>query len=221
MRATIALSPFVPWLLMLASCSTPPKPPTVDESNRRPVNAPLMVELQVCRHELQNYRLTAIESGRQTQATAATLAHLAARQQMLSDGPAIAGLQASTLAQANSVYMVRFGFGSTRVAIPAHITPALVQEAKLSPLILLRGRTDGSSDAPAESRIARERAAAVREHLVAAGVDPARIRATYQPAGDHVADNASAYSRSLNRRVEIEFYRTLPVALATSPVAQP
>jgi hypothetical protein len=41
-----------------------------------------------------------------------------------------------------------------------------------------------------------ERAAAVRDYLVAAGVDPARIRATYQPAGDHVADNASAGGRN-------------------------
>jgi outer membrane protein OmpA-like peptidoglycan-associated protein len=62
---------------------------------------------------------------------------------------------------------------------------------------------------------------AVRDYLVAAGVDPARIRATYQPAGDHVADNVSAGGRGLNRRVEIELYRALPVALTTAAVAQP
>lgn len=73
----------------------------------------------------------------------------------------------------------------------------------------------------AASRIARDRAAAVRDYLVAAGVDPARIRATYQPAGDHIADNVSASGRHLNRRVEIEMYRALPVALTTAAVAQP
>ena len=87
--------------------------------------------------------------------------------------------------------------------------------------MLLRGRTDGASDTAAESRIARERAAAVREYLVGVGVDASRIRATYQPTGDHVADNSSPASRGLNRRVEIEVYRALPVAMGSSAAAMP
>lgn len=217
MRPTIALTPFVPWLLLLASCSSPPKPPTVDESQKRPVNSQTAVELQICRNDLQNTRLLAIESGRLAETTAATLANLAARQQMLAamQGPA------AQQAQANTVFTVRFEFGSTRVVIPADVAAPLVENARMAPIVLLRGRTDGTSDAPAESRIARERAAAVRDYLVAAGVDPGRIRATYQPAGDHVADNASAGGRGLNRRVEIELYRALPVALSATAVAQP
>jgi len=207
----------IPWLLVLASCSSPPKPPTVDESLKRPVNSQIAVELQVCRNDLQNTRILATESGRIAETTTATLANLAARQQVLAAMQAPAAQQV----KANSVFTVRFDFGSTRVAIPPEITGALVEHAKASPLILLRGRTDGTSDAPAESRIARERSAAVRDYLVAAGVDAARIRATYQPAGDHVADNLSAGGRSLNRRVEIELYRALPVALSATAVAQP
>lgn len=217
MRTSTALTPLVPWLLLLASCSSPPKPPTVDESQKRPVNSQMAVELQVCRNDLQNTRLLATESGRLAETTAATLANLAARQQIMAamQGPA------AQQAQANSVFTVRFEFGSTRVVIPTDIATALIEDAKASPLVLLRGRTDGTSDAPAESRIARERAAAMRDYLVAAGVDPARIRATYQPAGDHVADNTSAGGRGLNRRVEIELYRALPVALTATAVAQP
>jgi len=217
MRTSIALTPFVPWLLALASCSSPPKPPTVDESQKRPVNSQLAVELQVCKNDLQNTRLLATESGRLAETTAATLANLAARQQMLAAMQGPAGQQA----QPNSVFTVRFEFGSTRVVIPADIAAALIEDARSAPLVLLRGRTDGTSDAPAESRIARDRAAAVRDYLVAAGLDPARIRATYQPAGDHVADNASAGGRGLNRRVEIELYRTPPVAQSATTVAQP
>jgi outer membrane protein OmpA-like peptidoglycan-associated protein len=219
MRPTLAVTPFVPWLLALASCSSPPKPPTVDESQKRPVNSQMAVELQVCKNDLQNARLLATESGRVAEITAATLANVAARQQMLAamQGP----ISQQPQAQANRVFTVRFDFGSTRVVIPTDVAPALVDDAKASPLVLLRGRTDGSSDAPAESRIARDRAAAVRDYLVAAGVDPARIRATYQPAGDHVADNASAGGRHLNRRVEIELYRSLPVALSAATAAQP
>jgi len=218
MRFTI---PLVPWLLLLASCSSPPKPPTVDESQRRPVNAQTAVELQVCKNDLHNTRLLATESGRLAESTAATLANLAARQQILAAMQASAGPQLQEQVQANSVFSVRFDFGSTHVAVPADVATALIADAKVAPLVLLRGRTDGASDTPAESRIARDRAAAVRDYLVAAGVDPGRIRATYQPAGDHVADNASAGGRGLNRRVEIELYRALPVALSASAIAQP
>jgi len=214
MRQTI---PLIPWLLVLASCSSPPKPPTVDEAQKRPVNSQIAVELQVCKNDLQNTRLMATESGRMAETTAATLANLAARQQILAAMQGAPGQQP----KANSVFTVRFDFGSTRVGIPTDVASTLVEDAKASPLVMLRGRTDGTSDGPAESRIARDRAAAVRDYLVAAGVDPARIRATYQPAGDHVADNVSAGGRGLNRRVEIEMYRALPVALTTAAVAQP
>ena len=210
-------APLIPWLLVLASCSSPPKPPTVDDTQKRPVNSQMAVELQVCKNDLQNTRLMATESGRVAETTAATLANLAARQQILAAMQGPAGQQP----KANSVFTVRFDFGSTRVVIPTDVAANLVDDAKASPLVMLRGRTDGSSDAPAESRIARDRAAAVRDYLVAAGVDPARIRATYQPAGDHVADNVSAGGRGLNRRVEIEMYRALPVALTTTAVGQP
>lgn len=204
--------PYLPWLLVLAACSSPPKPPAVDESSKRPVNSQMAVELQVCRNDLQNTRILATESGRLADTTAATLAHMAARQQVL----AAMTEPAAPAARANSIHTVHFGFGSTRVVVPQDMAAALIADAKAAPLVLLRGRTDGSSDAAAESRIARDRAAAVRDYLVAAGVDAARIRATYQPAGDHAADNNAAAGRALNRRVEIEVYRAAPVSVGTT-----
>lgn len=209
MRAALL---YLPWLIVLASCSSPPKPPTVDESRKRPVNSQVAVELQVCQNDLQNTRILATESGRLADTTAATLAHMAARQQVL----AAMTDPAAPSARANSIHTVHFGFGSTRVAVPQDMAAALIADAKVAPLVLLRGRTDGSSDAAAESRIARDRAAAVRDYLVAAGVDAARIRATYQPAGDHAADNNAAAGRALNRRVEIEVYRAAPVSVGTT-----
>lgn len=215
MNSTIAHTG-LPILLaaLLSACSSPPKPPTVDESQKRPANAQTAVELMVCQNDLQNTRILATESGRLAETTRATLAHLAARQQLL------AAMQAPATPPANSVHTVHFAFGSTRVVIPADLSAALVQSAKAAPLVLLRGRTDGSSDAPAESRMAQARANAVREYLVTAGVDPAHIRATHQPSGDHVADNRSPQGRNLNRRVEIEIYRALPVALQSPPPPQ-
>jgi outer membrane protein OmpA-like peptidoglycan-associated protein len=208
------LIPLLPWLILVGSCSSPPQPPGVDEANRRPANAALAVELQVCKSALQNTRILASESNRLADATTATLERLAVRQQ------ALASLQAASPSStlANRVFTVWFGYGSTRVALPADAVGTLVELAREAPLVLLRGRTDGATDSLAESRIARDRAAAVRDHLVAAGVDPARIRATHQPSGDHAASNTTPAGRSLNRRVEIELYRTLPMAVRTASV---
>lgn len=199
--------------LTLAACSSPPKPPTVDESQKRPANAQIAVELQVCKNDLQNTRILATESSRLAETTAATLAHMAARQQLL------ASIQEK--AAANSLRIVHFAFNSTQVSIPTAEASALVEEAKFAPLVLLRGRTDGTADTFAESRIAQARANAVRDYLVASGVDPTRIRTTHQPSGDHLADNRNPQGRNLNRRVEIEVYRTLPIAQQTAPKQQP
>lgn len=214
MRPTTSL---IPLLLVLGSCGSPPKPPTVDESNKRPANSTMAIDLQVCKSDLQNTRIVATESSRLADSAAATLARVSAQQQ------AIAAAQMATPAAspANSVFTIRFGFGSTRVVVPADTASALVETARTAPLVLLRGRTDGLLDSAVESRIARERAAAVREYLVSVGVDAARIRATYQPAGDHAADNSSPAGQGLNRRVEIEVYRALPVAMGASAVAMP
>lgn len=199
--------------LFLGACSSPPKPPTVDESLRRPANAQMAMELQICKNDLQNTRILATESSRLAQTTTATLAHLVARQQLM------ASLQER--AMANSVHTVRFAFNSTRVNIPPDAASHLLEDAKAAPLVLLRGRTDGSNDAPGENRMAQARASAVRDYLIASGVDPTHIRTTHQPSGDHVADNHSPQGRRLNRRVEIEVYRALPVAQQASPPQQP
>jgi len=205
MHPAILLTPLMLTLAMLASCSSPPRPPTVDESGKRPANSATAVELQICRHDLQNTRLVATESGRQAEATAAALNTLAARQQLFA-----AMRAADDRPKGNKVYIVRFGFGSTAVDIPADLAQRLIDDAKAAPLVTLRGRTDGVTNLPAEDRIARQRAIAVRDYLVAAGVGPSNIRATYQPTGDHLADNTDASGRVLNRRVEIEVYRSLP-----------
>lgn len=210
MRAYIAFT--APLFVLLTACSSPPKPPSVDESQKRPVNSQTAIELQVCKNDLQNTRILATESSRLAETTSATLAHMAARQQLM------ASIQEKSVA--NSVRIVHFGFNSTRVSIPSEEATALVEEAKAAPLVVLRGRTDGTSDSSAESRIAQARAHAVRDYLVASGVDPSRIRTTHQPSGDHLADNRSARGRNLNRRVEIEIYRVLPLSPQVSALPQ-
>jgi outer membrane protein OmpA-like peptidoglycan-associated protein len=209
MRVAFDLTFFALSLTLLTSCSSPPKPPTVDESQKRAINSATAVELQACTHELHNTRLLASESSRLAESNAAALSSIAARQNLL------ASLQRDQERQdrSNTFFTIHFDLGSSRVDIPTEQARRLLDAAKTAPLVMLRGRTDGVADSTVESRVARDRAAAVRDYLVAAGVDPARIRATYQPVGDHVADNAGPSGRALNRRVEVEIYRALPVAM--------
>lgn len=202
-----ALILVLPLLLALESCGSPPKPPLVDESRKRPVNAQSAVDLLVCKNDLHNTRLLAAETSRLADTTAATLSGIAARHQALVQVAATTTLAPQA---ANSIYSVRFPFGSARVVLPLEAAAPLLNEARSAPLVLLRGRTDGTANTLAESRIAQARTAAMQEYLVAAGVPATRIRATHQPTGDHVAENTTPEGRDVNRRVEIEIYRVSP-----------
>jgi len=121
----------------------------------------------------------------------------------------------------NAVYTILFSFGSTEVIVPPNSTSELLGHARRAELIVARGRTDGEVENAAESRIARDRAAAVRTYLVQAGIDPARIRTSWQPIGDHAANNRTAEGRALNRRVEVEMYSALPQVVALNSAAMP
>ncbi len=206
MTRPFLLLPWLPWLLLVASCSTPPKPPTVDESRRRPVNSAMAVELQSCRSDLENTRILAKESVRSAEASSQAMSRLVAQQQLL-----VRSIEASAAPPRNLLVPVLFAFGSTQVSMPDAYASRIVDEARTAPLVVLRGRTDGNAESPAESAIARQRATAVESWLVQAGVDRARIRTTWQPVGDHAANNSTAGGRTLNRRVEIEIYRAAPV----------
>jgi hypothetical protein len=86
MRFRLNWAPAVPLLvltLLMAACAAPSKPPSVDESLKRPANSPAALELQVCKTDLHNTRLAATESARQADTAAALLEQIAALQQAL------------------------------------------------------------------------------------------------------------------------------------------
>lgn len=215
-----ALPSIVLPLLLLGACGSAPRPPSVGESGKRPANMPLAIELQLCQHELHNSQIRSKEMAWMAESAAVTRERMAALQQN------IAALQSAVRAvehpdpvntrntpaaePGNRLYVLRFAFASSRLEVPAAMAAALAMEARSAALIMIRGRTDGSTETAAEGRVARERAIAARDYLVAAGAAPSRIRVTHQAVGDHEADNASTSGRDLNRRVEIEIYRSLP-----------
>jgi outer membrane protein OmpA-like peptidoglycan-associated protein len=214
MKRPALLLPWLPWLLAVSSCSSPPKPPSVDESRKRPANTAMAVELQSCRSDLENTRLLATESARSAEASSHAVARMVQQQQLL-----VRGIEANASAQRNLLVPVLFAFGSTQVHVPDADAARIVDEARGAPLVVLRGRTDGTTESPAESAIARQRAAAVEAWLVQLGIDRARMRTTWQPIGDHAVDNGTPGGRTLNRRVEIEIYRAAPVVAGAGTVS--
>ena len=201
-------------VLALSSCSSPPKPPTADASHKRPANASAAVDLQLCQGHLQDARLSLRESTRQAQTARDTALTLAAQQRIL------AAEAARFEARPNTVYAVHFDFADTRVVLSASESERLVSAARDAGFVLLSGRTDGTTESPAESRIARQRAVAVHDWLVRGGVEPARIRTTWQPVGDPVAENDSEGGRRRNRRVEVELYGVAPRAASLASVGE-
>ncbi|MCP5180111.1 MAG: OmpA family protein [Pseudomonadales bacterium] len=65
------------------------------------------------------------------------------------------------------------------------------------------GYTDSSGKSGYNKYLSRERAKAVREALVAAGVDAARVTSAGYGEADPVASNATPQGRQQNRRIEI------------------
>ena len=205
------------WVVVLAvtGCSAVPKPPTVSGTGRIPVNTPLEVDLQACKSELTNTKLMLGESSRLADSATATLSQMAARctvPRTGQSGAITAQIPATTSPSAvgSAVYVLHFGFGRSSINLTEASAIALSDAVKTAQLIVIRGRTDGFTDTAGETRVAKARAEAVQQYLVALGIDPARIRATHQAAGDFVANNDTEAGRAMNRRAEIEVYQTMP-----------
>jgi hypothetical protein len=98
-------------LLLLGSCGSPPKPPTVDESQKRPATPRSAVDLQVCKSELQNSRIVVSETTR-----------LAEHAQCDRDTPCLAAADRSLPSprsdMSNVIHTVHFAFGSVEVKVP-------------------------------------------------------------------------------------------------------
>ena len=195
--------------LLLTSCSTPPKPPSVDESTKRPVNARAAVDLKACQGNLS--RATILVSEMARPGIVASSVNKALSQ----SGAAIGSVPATEAADAagNLVAVVPFGMGSAAWSVERADAAALVRRAKDAAVIMIRGRTDATGDSLQETALARRRAEAAAEFLHLAGVPKDKVRLTWQGAGDPLAGLRPA-DRSQSRRVEIEFYMAAPMLVS-------
>lgn len=200
--------------LLLASCSSPPKPPSVDEGTRRPVNARPAVDLKACQGDLSRATILVSELARSGMVVASM------QKTPPAVGPAAAGPAAACHAgpetadaPGNLVAIVSFGMGSAVWNVDRADAAALSKRARGAAVILIRGRTDATSDSLPETALARRRAEAAAEFLLQAGVARDKLRLTWQGAGDPLAGRGHA-ERAQSRRVEIEFYMAAPVIVS-------
>lgn len=71
--------------------------------------------------------------------------------------------------------------------------------------IAITGHTDASGSELYNERLSLKRAKAVGDYLVEGGIDAERLLISGLGSSQPIADNATRYGRSLNRRIEIEF----------------
>ena len=191
--------------LATAACSSPPQAPTVDDSRKRPVNVSQAIELQSCRSELVATRIVLTES---------------------SDRPRVIAMPARPLdvvPTPNQVFVINFPLGSAVVELSAAEQARLIEQARAAKFIVIRGRTDATSDSIAETNLARRRAEATYSYLTTSlkvALPTEGIRMSWQGAGDRAQPEDTSQARQANRRVEIELYPVKPVvqvfAAATS-----
>jgi len=200
--------------LLLTACSSPPKPPVVDESTKRPVNAQAAIDLKACHGDLSRATILVSEMAL-ANAMATALTKALPQQGVDKQSAAMTGAADSATAHAaadttgNLVAVVSFGIGSAAWAVEPADAAALVRRAKDAAVILIRGRTDATGDSQQETALARRRAEAAAKFLQLAGVSKGKLRLTWQGAGDPVAGLQSE-GRAQSRRVEIEFYKSAP-----------
>ena len=195
--------------LMLASCSSPPKPPSVDESTKRPVNAKAAVELKACQGDLSRSTILVSELARAGTVTAASN-----KANPIGSGTSITTSSPTVeAASGNLVAVVPFGLGSASWGVEQADAAALVRRARSAAVVMIRGRTDASGDSLQETALARRRAESAADFLHAAGVPREKLRLTWQGAGDPVA-GLGASERGQSRRVEIEFYASTPTLVS-------
>ena len=102
---------------------------------------------------------------------------------------------------------IRFQFGTSELRTSAHAALDRYVEYALDcpeSQLSISGHTDSSGDEALNLYLSEQRAQAVREYLLAAGVDADRVKAAGKGSAEPVADNSTAWGRSRNRRIELE-----------------
>lgn len=200
----------------LAGCATPPKPPTVDGSNRQAINDQATAEVLAMRARLAEAREQLDEARKDVERARAAMLEthdqLSQRGRKVKPEPARfqrAEESADSPPVNSTVFRYQFGFNSAALTLTETQKAELLPKAHNADRIEIRGRTDGQTPSAGDEAIAKARALSARALLVANGVSPQKMAINYVSAGDYITDNYSPAGRSQNRRVEIEVIQQL------------
>jgi outer membrane protein OmpA-like peptidoglycan-associated protein len=199
--------------LAITACSTPPKPPTVDDSQKRPVNVSEAVNLQMCHSELSAAKVVLAEVVAAPRPSPVVIAAPASAG--ASDAQAAPVVMGTTQSPANGlpnhVFVVRFATGSADFSLGAAQQAQLMEQARAARFIVIRGRTDAATESLDETHLAQRRSEAAYNFLIHAVKLPREaVRVSWQGAGDQADTGHGPLQRQTNRRVEIELYRVKP-----------
>jgi OOP family OmpA-OmpF porin len=79
---------------------------------------------------------------------------------------------------------------------------AYIKSLDASSVVIIEGYTDSSGNASKNKKLSRDRAFAVRQALIKAGVKKSRVRAYGKGSSNPIASNDTAEGRAKNRRIE-------------------
>lgn len=102
------------------------------------------------------------------------------------------------------IFTIPHEVGQSNFLIPKEMKTVLLELAKTSQSIEVRGYTDSDKDDEKNNEIALARAVAAYDFLVHNGVTPNQIYVSYESSGYFTAENNTAKGKARNRRVEIE-----------------
>lgn len=78
-----------------------------------------------------------------------------------------------------------------------------IMKLKGSMKIEIAGHTDSDGEADANQLLSKQRADAVKNHLISKGIDTDRIKTIGYGESRPISDNASSHGKAMNRRTEI------------------
>jgi hypothetical protein len=210
----ILLGPLLGVLTALTACQSSPRLPTVDDSQRRPVNQAAAIDLQTCKAEASALRATLAETaGPQCGKTSSSLAMAPQAFSAKGSGPQTSSTAAQAVPDGSATRLAVFVFeqNQTNLTADAETRAALIAAAHQAHTVHIRARSGNSAESNADILAAKRRAESAAALLRELGVPPQKLRVSWQGLGEAPVDGLSG------RRVELEFVAQAPALLFTKP----
>ncbi|EGU33970.1 OmpA family protein [Vibrio scophthalmi] len=174
--------------LLITACSSAPTPPEINGNNvlinPEPIHTPSDTSQEVAMLTLVNAQLSITNSKL--------------------DALSIPPPPPAPIQEQSERFVIHYPFNGTHTPLEKVIPVLLAAEKACR--VEIHGRTDGTEPTLIEKRVAKERAASVRDQLVKYGTEADMIYISYLPSTDYVGRNWTAEGRAQNRRVEIDVF---------------